>query len=1176
MINCIVSRRLCQGRKAPGPRLIVPESPYPITPEFQNYFPEENGLYNRRLSLAYEGYGGGGAFPQQSGVFSLQGITVDGRLAMLDDGEGREKVSEPNQRPSRGDKMLSKHFVAPNARRNRRASLHGCELRSSCRSSIIDSDAVLHPKEALYLQRNALASNDDARGRNLSNGVAHISLDGRIMDAVSATSSAQIGGNLGEEEAQAWDCFAPLQRVLIVAVAAAAAASSKHKSHQEINRLQKAVNAQENALTLMRRELSNLWDQVATEENGPLSFMTPRQLDARLESRSLSPVTPVNARDAPNPETPMTGTLRPLKGEAKCDLSDGSTESCDLRRDDPVNKGVLLVESAKHQLQIVQSGDAKWYSNPLIEHSARSEDSTHSEHYFEDCTPEKRQRIFSRFTPDAGDPIEWMSVKSSFTTISGDAITPMTNRKRFSMEALPVSVDLESSDLGEMTALRARCAILLVEVKNQILSVLEKEASQVMVALSHVIEKAQRLEKMDRTSSLSRRVITPEKKAQASAALKQSVEKASAKVASLQAAVLSIWHTIGPHALASLNLSPRELESFLRRITDVKPETLMTKAGKQVSANDEGIQEWKQWLQAKHSESTVPSLLSKMEAAANPSFGDDQAVCSPSWRHKGSEISSAVGVAVRKTVDSLMAPLDGRKAAENFESPAAKQRVSSLSEDAPQFLAQQLLGELEKAAAKIAGMEHQMVSLKQSVRESEAQREKAELKLAEAIARDHQNQEKFEREMAELTTKLREKECAYDDLMRSRKVMFLVKSKEIAELKKECQRRDVALDDITAAAQATREASDQRLAVLEDICRRKDSAIQELKQEIIALEDQVHELELRSPLLLRSNGRRNVSFLRSSTEEAIALEDTFNGICREKGRTQASSLPHKPEAFQSNMDDTCGHPQSSCIFTVDTMDFCAQEVASQDPPAQNCRLDPPGNPLPVSCTAVENSTHLRASTYSLPSRAKEYSRSLAVSIDGSVFPSPTATLFDDFLEVESSLQALAADEGSWLSGDFCTSSNGDTLRCSQEDISSKDKPGSGLLQMKNMATGTVAESAGSNTKVSKSQLPRGKVSFSSTDENRKPSGVLRPTKASSLKAQGKSKARKNEKESAEPLEEEEIHWVNAEVLTCLEFNGSLNGSIVSRRTSNASCELKESIGKQTSKENKNIRRTRWH
>ena len=106
------------------------------------------------------------------------------------------------------------------------------------------ADAVLHPKEALYLQKNALASNEGARGKDLSDGMAHISLDGRIMDAVSATSSAKIGGDLGEEEAQAWDCFAPLQRVLIVAVAAAAAASSKHRSHQEINRLQKAVNAQ--------------------------------------------------------------------------------------------------------------------------------------------------------------------------------------------------------------------------------------------------------------------------------------------------------------------------------------------------------------------------------------------------------------------------------------------------------------------------------------------------------------------------------------------------------------------------------------------------------------------------------------------------------------------------------------------------------------------------------------------------------------------------------------------------------------------------------------------------------------------------------------------------------------------------------------------------------------------
>lgn len=184
----------------------------------------------------------------------------------------------------------------------------------------------------------------------------------------------------------------------------------------------------------MRRELSNLWDQVATEENGPLSFMTPKQADVDLKSRSVSPATPVFARDAPNPETPVIETPRTHKQDARCDSSDGSLESCNLFRDDLVNKGVLLIENPKDHLQTAQPGDAKWYSNPLIDHSARSEDSIHSEHYFEDCTPEKRRRIFSRFTPDDREPIEWLSVKSSFTTISADAITPMTNRKRFSFE----------------------------------------------------------------------------------------------------------------------------------------------------------------------------------------------------------------------------------------------------------------------------------------------------------------------------------------------------------------------------------------------------------------------------------------------------------------------------------------------------------------------------------------------------------------------------------------------------------------------------------------------------------------------------------------------------------------------------------------------------------------------
>lgn len=120
------------------------------------------------------------------------------------------------------------------------------------------------------------------------------------------------------------------------------------------------------------------------------------------------------------------------------------------------------------------------------------------------------------------------------------------------------------------------------------------------------------------------------------------------------------------------------------------------------SAGEGLIQGWNEWLQIKHIEATAPSLLSKIEAAANSSSGEEShAVCSPSWKHRGNEIAAAVGVAVRKTVDSLMAPLDEREAAEYFESPVAKQRVAGISIDAPQFLAQQLLGQLEKAAAKV-------------------------------------------------------------------------------------------------------------------------------------------------------------------------------------------------------------------------------------------------------------------------------------------------------------------------------------------------------------------------------------------------------------------------------------------------------------------------------------------
>jgi len=80
---------------------------------------------------------------------------------------------------------------------------------------------------------------DDTTGK-----FAYISLDGRLINAELATSATNIGGGLGVEEAQAWEDFAPMYRVLIVALSAAASSAAKDKNSIEIQRLLKIVTEQ--------------------------------------------------------------------------------------------------------------------------------------------------------------------------------------------------------------------------------------------------------------------------------------------------------------------------------------------------------------------------------------------------------------------------------------------------------------------------------------------------------------------------------------------------------------------------------------------------------------------------------------------------------------------------------------------------------------------------------------------------------------------------------------------------------------------------------------------------------------------------------------------------------------------------------------------------------------------
>lgn len=84
-----------------------------------------------------------------------------------------------------------------------------------------------------------MLTSDDSTGK-----FAYISLDGRLINAELATSAMNIGGGLGVEEAQAWEDFAPMYRVLIVALSAAASSAAKDKNSIEIQRLLKIVTEQ--------------------------------------------------------------------------------------------------------------------------------------------------------------------------------------------------------------------------------------------------------------------------------------------------------------------------------------------------------------------------------------------------------------------------------------------------------------------------------------------------------------------------------------------------------------------------------------------------------------------------------------------------------------------------------------------------------------------------------------------------------------------------------------------------------------------------------------------------------------------------------------------------------------------------------------------------------------------
>eukprot|EP01018_Ginkgo_biloba_P020950 Gb_12083 [translate_table: standard] len=286
--------------------------------------------------------------------------------------------------------------------------------------------------------------------------------------------------------------------------------------------------------------------------------------------------------------------------------------------------------------------------------------------------------------------------------------------------------------------------------------------------------------------------------------------------------LFDIWHALLPEALCSINISPSELDHYLDK---AKKESSLLFPSKQFST-----QAWKQWLNMQEHASeanfmpilqdepeedglyNTPLTATEQEERRLSDMSDwSSTVTSFSdhniWHSVEADVASAIGAAVRRTVDKIIAPIDAQ-----------------ISKSSPhEMVVEKLLSELETAAGKVVDMESQLGSLKEYLKISEMRRKEAEKKLANTVKQRIQNQ-----------------------------LNFAAKEEEIARLRKECKKKDATIREITSVAQASKDASDKKVAILEDILKKKNTTIMRLKEEMVVLEEKVLQL-MRSEIPSSSN-----------------------------------------------------------------------------------------------------------------------------------------------------------------------------------------------------------------------------------------------------------------------------------------------------------------------------------
>lgn len=55
-----------------------------------------------------------------------------------------------------------------------------------------------------------------------------------------------------------------------------------------------------------------------------------------------------------------------------------------------------------------------------------------------------------------------------------------------------------------------------------------------------------------------------------SSTIKENVSKVASRIAALQTTMVNVWHTLGPEAMASLNISPSDFDDYLTNLQIAK------------------------------------------------------------------------------------------------------------------------------------------------------------------------------------------------------------------------------------------------------------------------------------------------------------------------------------------------------------------------------------------------------------------------------------------------------------------------------------------------------------------------------------------------------------------------------------------------------------------------------